>query len=225
RTVMRILVVEDNSDLANSIATSIRQMEHAVDVIGDGLHAESMLHTEPYDLVVLDLNLPGKDGLEILKSLRGRGSDLPVLILTARAETESRVQGLDLGADDYLTKPFHLAELDARIRALLRRKQASASPVLKLGPLEFDTVSREARLNGEELPLTRRERGVLEVLISARKKVISKDKIAEHLFSFDDEVNVTAIELYIHRLRKKLDAPGIGIRTVRGLGYVLEVDE
>ncbi|MES9845030.1 MAG: response regulator [Candidatus Sedimenticola sp. PURPLELP] len=222
---MRILVVEDNSDLANSIATSIRQMEHAVDVIGDGLHAESMLHTEPYDLVVLDLNLPGKDGLEILKSLRGRGSDLPVLILTARAETESRVQGLDLGADDYLTKPFHLAELDARIRALLRRKQASASPVLKLGPLEFDTVSREARLNGEELPLTRRERGVLEVLISARKKVISKDKIAEHLFSFDDEVNVTAIELYIHRLRKKLDAPGIGIRTVRGLGYVLEVDE
>ncbi|MES9935212.1 MAG: response regulator [Sedimenticola sp.] len=222
---MRILVVEDNIDLANSIATSIRQMEHAVDTIGDGLHAESMLRTEPYDLVVLDLNLPGQDGLEILKSLRNRGSDLPVLILTARAETASRVEGLDLGADDYPTKPFHLAELDARVRALLRRKQASASPVLTLGPLEFDTVSREARLNGEELSLTRRERGVLEVLISARKKVISKDKIAEHLFSFDDEVNVTAIELYIHRLRKKLDAPGISIRTVRGLGYVLEVDE
>ncbi|MET0012709.1 MAG: response regulator [Sedimenticola sp.] len=222
---MRILVVEDNTDLANSIATSIRQMEHAVDTIGDGLHAESMLRTEPYDLVVLDLNLPGQDGLEVLKSLRNRGSDLPVLILTARAETASRVEGLDLGADDYLTKPFHLAELDARVRALLRRKQASANPVLTLGPLEFDTVSREARLNGEELSLTRRERGVLEVLISARKKVISKDKIAEHLFSFDDDVNVSAIELYIHRLRKKLDAPGIGIRTVRGLGYVLEVDE
>lgn len=222
---MRILVVEDNNDLAEGIATSIRQMEHAVDVIGDGLHAEAMLRSEGYDLVVLDLNLPGKDGLEVLKSFRKSDSKVPVLILTARAETQSRVQGLDLGADDYLTKPFHLAELDARVRALLRRVQADASPVVTLGPLTFDTVSREACLNGTELQLTRRERGVLEILISAKKRVISKEKIAEHLFSFDDEVNVTAIELYIHRLRKKLAAPGIGIRTIRGLGYSLEVDE
>jgi DNA-binding response OmpR family regulator len=222
---MRILVVEDNFDLAESITASIRQMEHAVDTIGDGLHAESMLQTEPYDLLVLDLNIPRKDGLAVLKTLREHGSDLPVLILTARADTQSRVEGLDLGADDYLTKPFQLAELDARVKALLRRRQATAYPVIKLGPLEFDTNSREAHLNGKEMTLTRRERCVLEILISSRTKVISKDKIAEHLFSFDDDASTTAIELYVHRLRKKLEDPGINIRTVRGLGYTLEIDD
>ena len=220
---MRILVVEDNEDLAHSVAESVAQMGHAVDVIGDGNHADAMLRTEPYDLVALDLNLPGRDGLEVLRALRARGADVPVLVLTARADMDSRIQGLDLGADDYLTKPFHLAELDARVRALLRRRHRTASPEVRLGPLCFDTVSRQASLDDRELELTRRERGVLEILLTAQGKVISKERIAEHLFSFDDEVSVTAIELYIHRLRKKIEHPGIAVRTVRGLGYILEV--
>lgn len=206
---------------------SLRIMEHAVDTIGDGCQAEYLLDTEPYDLIVLDLGLPNKGGLEILKSLRNRGSDLPVLIVTARAEPESRVEGLDQGADDYLIKPFHLAELDARVRALLRRKRTSASTTITLGPLEFDTVSRETRLNGEELPLTRRERGILEIFIHSPERVFSKDAIANRLFDYDQEIDNmhNTILLYIHRLRKKLDAPDISIRTVRGLGYTLEVDE
>ena len=223
---MRVLVVEDNADLAESICTSLRQMEHAVDAIGDGLHASAMLATEPYDLVVLDLNLPGQDGLAVLTELRRRASDVPVLILTARADPEERVRGLDLGADDYLTKPFHLAELDARVRALLRRRQPGSSTVTRLGPLAFDTVSREVELAGEPLALTRRERGLLEILLNARGRVMSKEQIAEHLFSFDDDAAPRAIELYVHRLRKKLAREGasvaVDIRTVRGLGYILE---
>ena len=219
---MRILLAEDNAELARSVSESLAQMGHAVDHIGDGGHAASMLQTEPYDLLVLDLNLPGRHGLDVLKELRARGSDVPVLILTAQADTESRVRGLDLGADDYLAKPFALAELEARVRALLRRVQHTASPVIDFGALRFDTVSREVQVDGKELALTRRERGVLEVLLQFQGRVVSKERIAEHLFSFDDEVSVTAIELYVHRLRKKLDCPAIGIRTVRGLGYILE---
>ena len=227
--VMRVLVVEDSPDLAQAIAASLRRMNHAVDTIGDGCHAAHMLQTEPYDLVVLDLSLPGKDGLDVLKELRGGRSDIAVLILTARVETEDRVRGLDLGADDYLTKPFHLSELDARVRALLRRRRPGASTMVQFGPLEFDTVSQEVRLQGEDLPLTGRERAVLEILLNAHGKVMAKDRIAEHLFSFDDEVNATAVELYVHRLRKKLaervPATKVGIRTVRGLGYILEAPD
>ena len=232
---MRVLVVEDSPELAETIAASLRQMDHAVDTIGDGRHASQMLGTEPYDLVVLDLSLPGQDGLEVLRDLRRRECDVPVLILTARADPQARVQGLDLGADDYLTKPFHLAELDARVRALLRRRQPGGTTVVRVGPLEFDSVSRQVSLDGQELELTRRERAVLEILLSAHGKVLSKDRIAERLFSFDDDVSVSAVELYVHRLRKKLavgtpqasrDEHGrIEIRTVRGLGYVLESDE
>ncbi|MCP4881699.1 MAG: response regulator, partial [Gammaproteobacteria bacterium] len=161
---MRVLVVEDNLDLAGSIVTSIEQMQHAVDTIDNGVQAEQMLRSEPYDLVVLDLNLPGQDGLQVLKNIRQQGIELPVLILTARADTDSRVKGLDLGADDYLTKPFHLAELDARVRALLRRHMAASSPIIRLGELNFDTSSKQAWHNNEELDLTKRERGVLEIL-------------------------------------------------------------
>ena len=219
---MRILVVEDNSDIAESIAASLKQMEHAVDVASDGIVADQLLRTEDYDLAVLDLNLPRKNGLEILKDLRAAGKDVPVLILTARADMPSRVTGLDLGADDYLTKPFHLEELEARVRALLRRRQHGGVSSLQLGSLCFDTQSREARLGDQPLNLTKRERGVLEVLLNASGRVVSKEQIVEHLFSFEDEINASTIEIYVHRLRKKLDAPDITIRTVRGLGYVLE---
>ncbi len=219
---MRILVVEDNSDIAESIVNSLRQMEHAVDVAVDGVIAEQLLKHEPYDLAVLDLNLPRKNGLEILKNIRAFGRDIPVLILTARADMSSRVEGLDLGADDYLTKPFHLEELEARVRALLRRHQKTGSTKQQFGPLQFDTVSREVSLHDETLNLTKRERGVIEVLLNTNGRVVSKEQIAEHLFSFDDEVSPSAIEIYVHRLRKKLNTPEITIRTVRGLGYVLE---
>ncbi len=219
---MRILVVEDNSDIAESIVISLRQMEHAVDVADDGIIAEQLLKHEPYDLAVLDLNLPRKNGLEILKNIRAFGRDIPVLILTARADMSSRVEGLDLGADDYLTKPFHLEELEARVRALLRRHQKTGSTKQQFGPLQFDTISREVSLHDQTLNLTKRERGVIEVLLNTNGRVVSKEQIAEHLFSFDDEVSPSAIEIYVHRLRKKLNTPEITIRTVRGLGYVLE---
>ena len=219
---MRILVVEDNSDIAESIAASLKQMEHAVDVASDGIVADQLLRTEDYDLAVLDLNLPRKNGLEILREIRSAGKDVPVLILTARADMPSRVTGLDLGADDYLTKPFHLEELEARVRALLRRRQHGGVSSLQLGSLSFDTQSREASLNDQPLNLTKRERGVLEILLNASGRVVSKEQIVEHLFSFEDEINTSAIEIYIHRLRKKLNSPDITIRTVRGLGYVLE---
>ena len=222
---MRILIIEDNADLADSVAESMRQMGHAVDVAGDGARGDRMLKATAYDLAILDLNLPAKDGLDILTSCRRRAQDTLVLVLTARADTRSRVEGLDLGADDYLTKPFYLQELDARVRALLRRRQAAGSPVIKIGALEFDTNSRVVTSRGRELRLTRRERGLLEILLSARSKVISKDKIAERLFSYDDEAGVAAIELYVHRLRKKISDSGLAIRTIRGLGYSLEAPE
>lgn len=221
---MRVLVVEDNLDLATSIVTSIEQMQHAVDTIDNGLQAEQMLRSEPYDLVVLDLNLPGQDGLQVLKKIRQHGIELPVLILTARADTDSRVKGLDLGADDYLTKPFHLAELDARVRALLRRHMATSSPIIRLAELSFDTSSKQAWYKDDELDLTKRERGVLEILIANRNKVLSKRQIVDHLFSFHQDVSESAVEIYVHRLRKKLTIPGISIKTIRGLGYSLAVD-
>ena len=221
---MRVLVVEDNLDLAVSIVTSIEQMQHAVDTIDNGLQAEHMLRSEPYDLVVLDLNLPGQDGLQVLKNIRQQGIELPVLILTARADTDSRVRGLDLGADDYLTKPFHLAELDARVRALLRRHMSTSSPIIRLAELSFDTNSKQAWYKDGELDLTKRERGVLEILIANRNKVLSKRQIVDHLFSFHQDVSESAVEIYVHRLRKKLTIPGISIKTIRGLGYSLAVD-
>ncbi len=219
---MRILVVEDHADLARSIMRSIKQMGHAVDVLDDGELANDVLKTEKYDLLVLDLNLPSMDGLEVLKCFRERGGVTPVLILTARAEIEDRVQGLDLGADDYLTKPFEIAELEARVRALLRRHQTKRSPLIKAGTLVFDTNTRTFLINGYDFSLTPRERGVLEVLIRNHGNVVPKDQIFEHIFNFDDEADLSAIEIYISRLRKKFKDEEVTIRTIRGLGYMLE---
>ena len=226
---MRILIIEDNADLADSVAESMRQMGHAVDIASDGARGDMMLKAAPYDLAVLDLNLPPRDGfadgLDVLRSCRRRAQDTLILILTARADTRDRVEGLNLGADDYLTKPFYLQEFDARVRALLRRRQAAGSPIIRAGQLEFDTNSRMVTSRGRELRLTRRERGLLEILLSAHSKVIPKDKIAERLFSYDDEAGVAAVELYVHRLRKKISDSGLAIRTIRGLGYSLETPE
>ena len=220
---MRLLLVEDNDTLADAVSRSLASHDYAVDVLSEGDHADEVLATQTYDLVILDLNLPGMDGLEVLRNLRRRGSDSPVLILTARSDVDARVTGLDLGADDYLTKPFALEELEARVRAMLRRRSGEAkSAVITQGVLSFDTQSRTCRLDDRTVDLTPRERSLLEVLLRRCGKVVSKDHIAESIFSFDDEASLSAIEIYVHRLRKKLAHPRVAIRTVRGLGYLLE---
>ena len=220
---MRLLLVEDNDTLADALSRSLMKQDYAVDILQDGDHADEVLATQTYDLVILDLTLPKMDGLEILRNLRRRGSDTPVLILTARTEVKERVAGLDLGADDYLTKPFALEELEARVRAMLRRRSGEAkSTAIAHGVLTFDTQSRSCRIEDRERELTPRERSLLEVLLRRSGKVVSKEQIAESIFSFDDEASLSSIEIYVHRLRKKLAHPQVNIRTVRGLGYLLE---
>jgi two-component system OmpR family response regulator len=177
-----------------------------------------------YDLLILDLGLPKMPGLEVLKRLRGRGSALPVLILTALDGTSDRVRGLDLGADDYMVKPFELPELEARVRALTRRTSGSM-PMVQCGALSYDQIGRTAMLNGQALDLSARELGLLEVLLARAGRLVSKDQLVDHLCGWGEEVSHNAIEVYVHRLRKKLEPGGVRIATVRGLGYCLEKQE
>jgi two-component system, OmpR family, response regulator len=181
-----------------------------------------VLAAQNYDLVILDLGLPRLDGYEVLRRLRRRGSKMPVLILTARDALDDRVKGLDLGGDDYLTKPFDLPELEARVRSLIRRGQSGGGSLLSHGTLTLDTVGRRATLGGEPLDLSARELGVLEVLMLRSGRVVNKDQLAEQLYGWDEEVGPNAIEVYVHRLRRKLEPAGVTIRTIRGLGYLLE---
>lgn len=219
---MRILIVEDDPVLADGLTRSLRQSEYAVDCVNDGAEADHVLVGQNYDLVILDLGLPKVDGLEALRRLRRRGSRTPVLILTARDTLDERVKGLDLGADDYLTKPFDLPELEARVRALIRRGQSGGGSLLSHGALALDTTGRRATLHGEPLDLSARELGVLEVLLLRSGRVVNKEQLAEQLYGWDEEVGANAIEVYVHRLRRKLEPAGVTIRTIRGLGYLLE---
>ncbi len=222
---MRILLVEDHAELSRWIAKALHDARLTVECAMNGADADTLLHTQEYALVILDLTLPKMDGLEVLKRLRARGSKMPVLVLTARGGLNERVQGLNLGADDYLAKPFELAELEARVKALLRRSQGQEAPVLQCGALAFDTVSRMFSYGGEALALTPREHAVLEVLITRAGRAVSKEKLFDEVFSLDDDANQDAIEIYIHRLRKKLeraDSGRVAITTLRGLGYLLE---
>ncbi len=219
---MKVLLVEDDRQLAVGLKEALQQQDYAVDWVSDGARAERWLDTEHFDLVVLDLTLPNRDGITILKHVRERGNQVPILILTVRGEVAERVTGLNLGADDYLTKPFALSELEARLRALLRRSQGHGETRLVLGPLIFDTVSRTVTLHGELLELPRRELCLLEILLYHAGQVVSREQIADRLYCFDNSVGINAIEVYIHRLRKKFEPAGIRIRTVRGLGYLLE---
>ncbi len=219
---MRILIVEDNLVLADKIAAAMRQMEHAVDLVHDGEDALSLVLQETFDLLILDLSLPGMDGLDILKTVRIRKINLPVLILTARGNLDERVAGLDAGADDYMVKPFELSELEARARALLRRNVGVRNPDISVGQLVFNSIDRSVTVAGQPVALTPRERGVLEILLLNISQVISKEKIALHLFGFDDEASVKSIELYISRLRKKIANSGVDVRTIRGLGYMID---
>lgn len=219
---MRLLLVEDHAELAEWVSKALAQGGYAIDVMTRGDHAAHALLTQPYDLVILDLSLPGLDGLEVLRGMRAREATahIPVLVLTARDRTEDKVAGLNLGADDYLTKPFELTELEARIKALLRRA-GNLVPTVRIGALEFDTNSRLVSVAGAPLALTPRELAVLEVLISRQGRPVARETLFEKVFSFDEEARPEAIEIYVHRLRKKLEGSGVVVTTLRGLGYLI----
>ncbi len=219
---MLILIAEDDSILADGLIRTLRQAAYSVDWAKSGDEADARLSTQTYSLVILDLGLPKMDGLEVLRSLRARGSRTPVLILTARDRLEDRVAGLDMGADDYLVKPFELEELEARVRALIRRGQGGTGNIIDLGPLRYDMRGRRVFIHGEPVELSARELGVFEVLALRVGRVVSKQQLIEHLYEGGDEINPGAIEVYVHRLRKKLELAQVFIKTVRGLGYLLE---
>ncbi len=222
---MRILLVEDHIELSRWLTKALQDARLTVECAMNGADADALLHTQEYALVILDLTLPKMDGLDVLKRMRARGSKMPVLILTARGGLNERVQGLNLGADDYLAKPFELAELEARVKALLRRSQGNEAVTLTCGALAFDTVSRLFSYSDVPLSLTPREYAVLEALIIRRGQAVPKEKLFDEVFALDDDANLDAIEIYIHRLRKKLEsvsAGSVAITTLRGIGYLLE---
>jgi DNA-binding response OmpR family regulator len=219
---MRLLVVEDNPALGRDIATAFRGKGHTVDLVASGEDADTSLRTQSYDLVVLDIGLPDLDGREVLRRLRHRKSRVPVLILSAHDALEERIQGLNLGADDYLCKPFALAELEARAGALIRRGVGGGAALISHGRLTLDTAARRVQVDGAPVELPRRELNLLELLLVHRGQVVAKQALLEKLFGLDDEPGVNAVEIYVHRLRKKLEPAGVRIRTVRGLGYLLE---
>jgi two-component system response regulator TctD len=219
---MKILMVEDNRPLSEWLARTLRADHYTVDCSHDGREADQLLLTETYDLVILDLALPGMDGREVLKRLRDRQNPVPVLILTAFDGTRDRVEGLDIGADDYMAKPFEVRELEARMRALLRRANQQKNPVLTCGSLSYDSNSRAFSILGRPLNLTPREHAVLELLMVKSGRTVSKQALAGSLSSVDEEVNPDAIEIYVHRVRKKLEPGDAVIVTLRGLGYLLK---
>lgn len=220
---MRILIAEDDRVLADGLLRALRGTGAVVDHVPSGSEADAALLTNrEFDLLILDLGLPRMHGLEVLRRLRARGSSLPVLILTAADSVEERVKGLDLGADDYMAKPFSLQELEARVRALIRRRMGAASDTIRHGPLVYDQAGRVATLDGRLLELSARELGLLEVLLQRAGRMVSKDQLVERLCEWGDEVSNNAIEVYIHRLRKKIEKGPIRIATIRGLGYCLE---
>lgn len=221
---MRIAVIEDNVELAGAIAFRLRDRGHAVDVLHDGAEADLFLKQEGADIIVLDINLPGMDGLSLLRGLRERGANTPVILLTARSQTEERVAGLDAGADDYLPKPFEMDELEARLRALSRRRDLEYTARESLGSLIYDRASRQLLAEGAPLDVPRREIATLECLIERRGRLVSKAQLASHVYGTGADVDDTAIEPHVSRLRRRLAPYGVQIKTARGLGYMLDVD-
>lgn len=214
---MRVLLVEDDPLLGDGLTVALEQMGYTVDWITDGKQAELALRDTALDLLVLDISLPGQDGLTLLRTIRGRGNNIPVLLLTARDGLNDRITGLDSGADDYLVKPFDLEELAARLRAMSRRREGRSSPLLHYGDLTLDPAGCSVQLKGEPVPCTSREYAILEVLLTNCGQVLSRQRLEEALYGWDDGVESNAIEVYIHNLRKKIGKSII--QTVRGRGY------
>lgn len=221
---MRLLLVEDNLELAGWLAKILRQDNYVVDVFHDGEEADHALAVAAYDLVILDLTLPKINGMQLLRRIRSRKDAVPVIILTANASLDGRVAGLDEGADDYLAKPFDIAELEARIRVQLRRSARRPDPVISCGTLAFDTNTRLFALSGTALALTPREHAVLEMLLMKSGQTVSKAQLSQSIFGLDDLADPSAIEIYVHRVRKKLEGSDVRIVTLRGLGYLLQHD-
>jgi two-component system OmpR family response regulator len=219
---VRILITEDDPALAEALRFALAQSGHAVDWVPNGTQADRALKDNVFDLLILDLGLPELDGFDVLRRLRKHDDRIRVLILSARESAAEKVQGLDLGADDYLAKPFALDELQARVRALLRRRQDSSATQLKAGKLVFDSVERVASVNDKVVELSMHETAVLEALLARAGKVVSKDQLVEQLYNYERDVGYNAIEVYVHRLRKKLDGSGLLVRTLYGRGYMLE---
>lgn len=222
---MKILLAEDDSFLADGLNQALSSSGYEVTIAADGNVADTQLTNGDFDVVVLDLGLPGIDGLEVLKRLRAREQSMPVLILTARGSLNDKVLGLDAGANDYLTKPFQLPEFEARVRALARHRQWGNKTEIVIGNLTFDVVGRVARVNGTTLDLSARELCLLEYLLQRLGRLISKGTMAEHLSSHGIEVSYNAIDIAMHRLRKKLEQSDVIVKTVRGLGYLIEKSE
>lgn len=218
---MRILLAEDDRFLADGLCLVLRDSGFCVDHTDNGSDADLALSSINYDLLVLDLGLPGIDGLEVLRRLRQRGRQLPVLILTARDQLDDRVQGLDSGANDYLTKPFQIRELEARIRALIRGTWQNRTTIA-VGNLSFDTTSRTVYLNDKIVELTPRELAVLELLIKNRGSIVYKERICDQLSSWDTDLTNNALDIAVHRLRKRLSNSGFNIRTLRSVGYIID---
>lgn len=218
---MRILITEDDAALAEALQFALTRAGYTVDHVATGTAADTALKGDDFGLLILDLGLPKLDGFEVLKRLRRRNGTVPVLILSGRERPEHKVMGLDLGADDYVVKPFSIPELLARVRALLRR--GSASPVIQYGSLTFDTIARTAAVSGRPLPLSVHETGVLEALLNRFGHVVSKEQLIDRLYRHHEAVTDNVIEVYVHRLRKKLDGAGLLVRTLYGRGYVLEL--
>jgi two-component system OmpR family response regulator len=219
---MRLLLVEDDLPLAEALVSLLVSSGYAVDCVNDGEAAKALVAAEQFELMILDLNLPELDGLSVLRSMRANGNRAAVMILTARGAAEDRVRGLDLGADDYMAKPFDIREFEARVRSLLRRQAGLRSSTLSLGALALDMNSRQFSANGQAMDLPPRERAILELLLTRAGKVVAKEAIVQSVTSLEDNLSDNAIEQYMSRLRRRLNPLGLGLRTIRGIGYLLE---
>ena len=218
---MRILIVEDDSRLLTQLDSLLQQHGYSVDLADDGAKALFLLEEHPYDLAIIDIGLPVIDGFEVIQKARKKDVICPILILTARDRWQEKVEGLDAGADDYLTKPFHNEELLARVKALIRRAAGKAHPVIEKGPISLDTLSEEVSINGKYIELTAYEYKVLEYLLLNPQKIISKTELTEHIYDQDFDLDSNVIEVFVGRLRKKIDPDGSinPIETLRGRGY------
>ena len=217
---MRLLLIEDDKLLANGIQTGLKQLNYAIDWVIDGERGEHALKIETYDALILDLSLPKKDGLEILKDLRSRSNNIPVIILTARDTITDKITGLDSGADDYLVKPFDLDELTARLRALIRRQSGRSNPLIVYENLQLDPAAQTLIKDGQAVILSARELAILQTLLENTGKILSRNSLEESLYGWNEMIESNAVEVHIHNLRKKLGKSLI--KTVRGLGYIIK---